>query len=57
MLVKVGKLKKGAEKADDLQSVARTTDPTVLKGRYKYVSGDTEEDIGVLHFPQKESDI
>ena len=56
MLVKVGK-HKGAEKADDLQSVARTTDPTVLKGRYKYVSGNTEEDIGVLHFSQKESDI
>lgn len=30
MLVKVGK-HKGAEKADDLQSVARTTDPTILK--------------------------
>ena len=27
MLVKVGKLKKGAEKADDLHSVARTTVP------------------------------
>lgn len=32
LLVKVGK-HKGAEKADDLQSVARTTDPTVLKGK------------------------
>ena len=30
MLVKVGK-HKGAEKADDLQSVARTTDPTYPK--------------------------